>query len=149
MFLWRAIRCFLCWLLAEALGGLFGSRCFFLLGRGLAGSRPVVLGAVQARPPGVCCLGRGVEVNHDTGFHACLQVGNHSGYRLVSSAFIVEEEEESLPALRETLWSRTKPSRVLDAKERLKTAVHTCIKQIRKYKDGLISHDELSPTPVR
>jgi hypothetical protein len=50
----------------------------------------------------------------------------------------LEEEEENLV--------ERSHREILDAKERLRTAVH--IKQIRKYKDGLISHDELSPTPV-
>ena len=54
-------------------------------------------------------------------------------------------KEENLPALRETLVERSHRE-FWDAKERLKTAAH--IKQIRKYKDGLISHDELSPTPM-
>ena len=60
----------------------------------------------------------------------------------------LDEEEGNLPALRETLVERSHREFCnWDAKERLKTVAH--IKQIRKYKNGLISHDELSPTPMR
>jgi hypothetical protein len=55
----------------------------------------------------------------------------------------LEEEEENLPALHETLAERSHRE-FWDARERLPH-----IKQIRKYKNGLISHDELSPTPIR
>ena len=55
-----------------------------------------------------------------------------------------EEEGEDLPAPRETSVERTH-RKFWDAKERLKTAVH--IEHIKKYRDGLMSRDELAPTP--
>ena len=54
----------------------------------------------------------------------------------------LEGEGENLPALREILVERSHRE-FLDANERLKTAVH------KTDKDGLRSHDELSPTPMR